>query len=109
MNFYLSKEEKTTGGQENVLKDKMFYKIRRRRYKRFFQQIKWEIFHIVFHKIIINKYYILFLDGEPATLKATHGVKTPLNVDLGDASLQTNLAVTTRPSAASLNPASPIH
>lgn len=63
-----------------------------------FQQIK-----------CINKCYVLFLDGEPATLKATHGVKTPLNVDLGDASLQTNLAVTTRPSAASLNPASPIH
>lgn len=57
----------------------------------------------------INKYYVLFFDGEPATLKATHGVKTPLNVDLGDASLQTSLAVTTRPSAASLNPASPIH
>jgi hypothetical protein len=53
--------------------------------------------------------YILFFDGEPATLKATQGVKTLGSVDLGDASLQTSLAVTTLPSAASLSPASPIH
>jgi len=36
-------------------------------------------------------------------------VKTLGSVDLGDASLQTSLAVTTLPSAASLRPASPIH
>lgn len=53
--------------------------------------------------------YVLFFDGEPATLKATQGVKTPENFDFGDASLQTSLAVTTRPSAVFLNPASPIH
>lgn len=53
--------------------------------------------------------YALFFDGEPATLNATQGVKTPGYADFGEASLQTSLAVTTRPSAASRRPASPIH
>lgn len=53
--------------------------------------------------------YRLLFDCEPATLKATHGVKTPGSFDFWEASLHTSLAVTTRPSAASLNPVSPIH
>lgn len=53
--------------------------------------------------------YVLVFDGDPTTLKTTQGVKTRGNVDIGDASLQTNLTVTSRPSAASLSPVSPIH
>lgn len=59
--------------------------------------------------VISSFLYVLFFDGEPAILKATQGVKTPENFDFGDASLQTSLAVTTRPSAESLSPTSPIH
>lgn len=51
----------------------------------------------------------LLLEGDPAILKATQGVKTAGKLELGEASLQTNLAKTTLPSAASLRPSSPIH